>query len=490
MAADTGPAREHPVAEEKSSLTVHSITTNGRRIKYEATAGTLPLRDEHGQLTARMFYVAYVVSQSPGSPARPVTFFFNGGPGSSSIWLHMGAFGPMRVPIAPPGVAMSPPYRLIPNDQTLLDRTDMVFVDAVGTGFSRSLDTANNKLYWGNDEDAASFVQAITQYLELADRWNAPKFLFGESFGTMRAAIVADRLHGKGVNLDGIIMLSSILNFGHFASGLDQYAIDLLPSFAATAWYHDKIPHGPQGLVGLVQEARDYARGEYAVALAKGFLLPDGERDRVAARLSELTGLTADFLKRSNLRVGIGEFRRELLRGRRISVGATDTRFTEAEANGVGEKATFDAAEDAIAPAYISAFNTYLTSELHYRSELDYIANDDAHIMAEWDWTHRPPNAEKQTSMANVIPDLAAALQRNPALKVLSLNGYFDLMTPFFGTEFDLAKLPLSSTSQDRIQYRYYESGHMVYVSEPALRALRTDIAHFYDEVLEPRRIN
>jgi carboxypeptidase C (cathepsin A) len=464
-----------------NSQTLHEISVADRKLTYRATAGTLPLRDPLGHEIASMFYVAYTLEGAQSGAARPVTFFFNGGPGSSTLFLHMGSFGPVRVPIGDPDSAGARPARWVANSQTLLDKTDLVFLDAVGTGFSTAHDPSNNRLFWGNDQDADSFVQAITGYLQANGRWDAPKYLFGESYGTMRAAIVAERLQRKGIDLRGLILLSSILNFGHLAPGLDQSAIDLLPSYAATAWYWHRGGHTGESLDELVTTAREYAAGPYALALAKGNRLSDGERHEVADRLSEFTGLTAGDLERTHLQIGMDRFRRLLLRDRHLSVGAEDTRFTGVEADDARESPSFDATQTETTSVYLSALNRYLATELHYASDREYLPGDQGNIMSHWDWAHQPPQAPRQNSLADVLPDLTVALERNRGLRVLSLNGYFDLMTPFFGTEFDLAKLPAQLDVKHRVTLEFYPSGHMIYVSEPALEALHRDIARFYD---------
>lgn len=471
----------------------HAGTIGGRRFRYESTAGTIGLRDDRDIERGRMFFVAYSMPQPAGSPPRPVTFFFNGGPGSSTIWLHMGAFAPVRLRAPQPGDAQSgnglaPPFALTDNRFSLLDKSDLVFLDAVGTGFSRAVDAGDNRLFWGNDQDAGSFAQAIARYLTVTGRWNAPKFLFGESYGTMRAANLAPRLHERGIDLSGIILMSTILNFGHFAPGLDQAAIDLLPTYAATAQYHGRIAHDDGGLPALLDRARTFARGPYAAALAKGDLIDPAERTAVAVEMSRLIGLPADYIERSGLRIGLDTFRRQLLLDRSMSVGAMDTRYAGRETEMAGAQATYDPSDAQVKGAFASVFDGYVRGTLNYRSDLDYVLGDSRTIMGAWDWSHRPPEGERQNSLANSVPDLAVAMRRMPGLKVLALNGYYDLMTPFHGAEFDLARLGLGAASRDRVTLRYYRSGHMIYLDDAVMPELRGDIGAFYDEVLQDAR--
>ncbi|MBY8822358.1 S10 family peptidase [Sphingomonas colocasiae] len=464
--------------------TDHAGTIGGRAIRYESTAGTIGLRDERDIERGRMFFVAYSLPQPAGSPPRPVTFFFNGGPGSSTIWLHMGAFAPVRLRASQPGKPLAPPFVLADNRFSLLDKSDLVFLDAVGTGFSRAADAGDNRRFWGNDQDADSFAQAIARYLTATGRWNAPKFLFGESYGTMRAANLAPRLHERGIDLSGIILMSTILNFGHFAPGLDQAAIDLLPTYAATAYYHGRIAKGDGDLPALLDRARDFARGRYAAALARGDLIDPAERAAVAAEMSRLIGLSAAYIERSGLRIGLDAFRRQLLLDRSMNVGAMDTRYAGRETEAAGALATYDPSDAQVKAAFASVFDGYVRSRLNYRTDLDYVLGDSRAIMGAWDWSHRPAEGEKQNSLANSVPDLAVAMRRMPRLKVLALNGYYDLMTPFFGAEFDLARLGLGAESHDRVQLRYYPSGHIIYLDDAVMPALRGDIGAFYETVL------
>jgi carboxypeptidase C (cathepsin A) len=477
--AATGGAPAAPApAWPADSVTRHQAVIDGKVVAYQATAGTIALTAADGRPSGRMFYVAYVADRPKGARERPVTFVYNGGPGSSSVWLHMGAVAPVRVVTPFPQATPPGRYDLEPNAYSLLDKTDLVFIDAVSTGYSRAVDAAAAKTFMGIDEDAAGFAQAVRRYLDQNDRWRSPKFLMGESYGTTRSAVLAYRLQAEAIDLNGVVLISSILNFGDRAPGLDRGTINLLPSYAAIALYHHKVAAAGD-LDSFVSQARAFAEGPYAAALAKGHNIGEAEKQAVAAQLSRFTGLSVDYLERANLRIDAARFRRELLRGEGETTGELDGRATGFDADGAGERPDFDPAESANA-AYVAAFHDYLARELNYRTPMAYIADDEA--MADvWDWSHQPPTGEKQISMADVALDLAAAMRRNPNLKVLSLNGYYDLVTPFFATEHDLAHMELPAPLVKNITIRDYPSGHMIYLNPAALAQMKADLAAFYD---------
>lgn len=464
------------------AVTRHQVTVKGRAIGYQATAGTLALTAPDGAPRGRMFYVAYVADRAKGEPPRPITFVYNGGPGSSSIWMHMGSFGPVRVVTPFPEAGRPGRYQLAPNADTLLDTTDLVFLDAMSTGFSRGADSAATRSFMGIDQDAAGFAQAIRLYLDADDRWMSPKFLMGESYGATRSALLAYRLQAENIDLAGVTLISSILNFGDQAPGLDRGTVNLLPTFAAIARYHGKATKSGE-LQAFWNEVKTYAEGPYAVALAKGHNIGAAERDAVAERVAGYTGLSVDYLKRVNLRIETSRFRRELLRDQGRIVGELDGRAVAYDADRGGERAEFDPAES-IQPAFVAAFHDYLTGELKYRAAMPYNALDDS-MMEVWDWSHQPPAGHRQISMADVALDLGAAMRRNPHLKVLSLNGYYDLVTPYFATEFDLAHMNLEPALVGNITFKAYESGHMIYLSQAALSQMKADIAAFYADALK-----
>jgi carboxypeptidase C (cathepsin A) len=468
--------------EEQAKSSEHNIALAGRVIHYRATAGTLTIRDRDGKPTASVFYVAYTSAPAPGR-RKPVTFFYNGGPGSASLWLHMGSFGPMRVQTANPEYIRPAPYAFGPNPDTLLDRTDLVFIDAVGTGYSRPIGDAKPADFYGVDPDVDAFAKAILRYATRYARWNDPKFIFGESYGTTRSAALAYALQDRGMALNGVVLLSSILNYGIRQPGFDQLYIGYLPSYAATAWYHRKAGEGAE-LEAWVEEARRFANGPYAAALAKGQDLGAEEEEQVAREMSRYTGLSADFLKRTNLRVDLSRFQAELLRDRRQTIGRYDSRYIGTNPDAAGERPEYDPSDTAISGAFIATLHDYLSREIGYETDLDYrVSARDGGDFA-WKWEHRAAGSQQAQQQPAVTVDLAAAMRTNPYLKVLSLNGYYDMATPFFSTERDLKHMMLEPGQRQNLQFRYYRSGHMVYLNPEELHRMRLDLDRFYDETV------
>ena len=485
------PARAKTEAPpERSSVTSHSVQIGGRSIAYKATAGTLLIRDDKDKPDASVFYVAYTVDGD--STKRPVTFLYNGGPGSSTIWLHMGSFGPVRISTESPAATAPAPYQLVPNGDSLLDKTDLVFVDAIGTGYSKGLVKEDkdgkpdkeslenpNKRFWGTDQDIDAFGRFIARYITVNKRWNSPKFLFGESYGTPRSAGLAKYLEEHGIALNGVVLLSSIINYGSRLPGLDNDYVNLLPSFAAIAWYHDKLPNRPATLEPFLTEVRNFARGDYAVALNKGQDLTAAERDAIAERMSRYTGLSTTYLKEANLRVSQPRFRKELLRDERRTLGRYDGRFEGIDMDAAGETPETDPADTAIRGAFTAAFNDYIVRELNYTSDVAY--NVSAPAIADWDWKHKVRGQMRPVPLPIMGADLSEAMRTNPHLKVLSANGYFDLATPFFATEYDLGHMDIDPKLRGNLSFTYYPSGHMVYLNLEALKQFKQDLAKFYD---------
>ncbi|HWA63760.1 MAG TPA: peptidase S10 [Caulobacteraceae bacterium] len=474
-----------PIREIARS-TRHSVTVDGRAIPYTATAGTLTIRDDDGKPRASMFYVAYVADRPKGAPQRPVTFFYNGGPGSASMWLHMGSFAPMRIHTASPDPTPAAPFVIAPNNESLIDKTDMVFLDAIGAGFSRPLGDAKGKDFWGVDQDADAFARAIMRYLTVADRWNSPKFLFGESYGTTRSAALAYALQDNDVQLNGVLLLSSILNYGIRTPGFDRIYVNYLPSYAAAAWYHHRLANPPVDLGPFLAEVRAWANGPYAAVLAKGTDAPQAEIDAVAHQMSLYTGLSEAFIKEADLRVDLGRFRKELLRDQRRTIGRYDSRFTGIDVDAAGEDPEFDPSDTGVQGAFVAAFHDYLQNELDFTTDLSYRPGYDV-IGREWDWRHKAPGARFPQPVADVAQDLGATMRKNPHLKVYSLNGLYDMATPFFGTEYDLGHMQLDPSLRGNVRFAYYPSGHMVYLNPDALKTMKADVARFYDDVLSGR---
>lgn len=467
-------------AEEREVTTSHSITAHGKRLNYKATAGTLTVRSDAGVPTASLFYVAYTLDGQPlGS--RPITYMFNGGPGSPSVWLHMGAFGPVRVLTDDPVVERPAPFRMGANDMTLLDKTDLVFIDMVGAGYSRPLGEGTGAAHWGVDGDVDTFARAILRYTTKFNRWSSPKFILGESYGTLRAGALAYQLEDRGMSLNGTILLSSIMNYGVRQSGYPQNFVTLLPTYAATAWYHNAITRNGVTLEQHVERASQFAIGPYNAALNKGHNISDQERSAIAAEMSQLVGLDPAFIEAANLRVELSPFRKELLRDRRQTVGRLDSRYTGIDYSQVTGSPEEDPSSSAITGHYFGVFRDYVANTLNFKTDLDYRQSARGLPGFNWDWSHRSPLGGVQTT-PNTAVDLAAVIRRNPHMKVLALNGYYDAATPFFSTEYDLAQMMLEPHLRRNVQFTYYEGGHMMYTSREPLEQLYRDMATYYDE--------
>ncbi|QUD87264.1 S10 family peptidase [Phenylobacterium montanum] len=465
----------------------HTVTIGGKQIAYTATAGTLTIRDDDGKPTASMFYVAYTAG-ADHDPHRPVTFFYNGGPGSSSVWLHMGSLAPVRVRTDSPQATHNAPFDLGPNPDSLLDKSDLVFVDAIGAGFSRPLGDTKLAAFWGTDPDIDAFARGIERYLTVNDRWNAPKFIFGESYGTTRSAGLAYRLQKDGAQLNGVILLSSILNYGRRDPGFDQELINYIPSYAATAAYHHRSATQPNDLAAYLKAVRDWARGPYALALAKGQDLSPAERQQIADQMAGYTGLPAKFILDSDLRVDLRRFLKEELRDQRRTLGRYDSRFTGMDVDAAGESPEYDPSDTGISGAFVSSFHDYLSRELGYQTDLSYRPTFYSSGV-QWNFTHKPPVATpfQSGNPADVAQDLSAAMRENPHLLVYSLNGLYDMATPFFGTEYDLGHMQIDPSLRANLRFAYYPSGHMVYLNPDALKAMKADLARFYDEAAPQR---
>lgn len=475
--------------EEREERSKGAVTVAGKRLGYTATAGTLTIRDIEGKPTASMFYTAYTLDGTKPGTKRPITYFYNGGPGSPTFWLHMGSFAPVRLQTGSPEFIRPAPYDFGPNPYTLLDKTDMVFLDAIGAGYSRPLGDARPSDFYGTDEDADAFAKAILRYSTKFGRWNSPKFIFGESYGTLRSGALAYQLQDRGMALNGVVLLSSIMNYGYRQPGLDQVYLNYLPSYAATAWYHNRLANRPADVATVVQQAREFAVGPYMSALAKGQNISAAERDSVARRMSELTGLSPDFLIRSNLRVDLPRFQKELLRGTRQTVGRFDSRYIGVDSDAAGERPESDVSSDAISGAFIATFNDYATHTLGYKTDMPYrLSARDAKGWT-WNWKHDSPlRGGGQQNNPNTAVDLAAAMRGNPYLQVLSMNGWYDMATPFFGTENDLGHMMLEPAQQRNLSFTYYPAGHMTYLNPDALVAMKRDLSAWYDRALAVAR--
>ena len=431
-----------------------------------------------------MSFVAYF-KRDAKPDSRPLVFLYNGGPGSSTVWLHMGAFGPRRVVTLDDRHSPAAPYQLVNNDSSLLDVADLVFVDAPGTGFGRIAGANKEKTFWGVDQDANAFANFITSFLGKYGRWNSPKYLFGESYGTTRSANLINLLEtDKSVDFNGVVLLSQILNFDFSADqpegnpGVDLPYQLALPTYAATAYYHHKLPQPPQDLRGFLDGVERFALGDYALALAQGAALPADKRQAIAGKLHDYTGLPVAYLLKANLRISGGEFEKNLQDDTDTTTGRLDTRFSGPSMDPLSKEADYDPQSAAIGSAYVSAFNDYVRKTLHYGQDLTYKPETD--VFRAWDWKHEQPGGEGPSlGPVNVMPDLAAAMKYNPRLKVMLNAGYYDLATPFFEGIYEMHHLPMEPRLQANISYAFYESGHMVYAHEASLKQLHDNVAGF-----------
>ena len=477
----------NPIPPEKNSVTSHEMTLGGKTIRYTATAGNLLIPGEDDQPYASVFYVAYTLDGVADTRSRPLTILYNGGPGSASMWLHMGSVGPVRVVTSSPDATGPGPYQVVPNPYSLLDRSDLVFVDAVGSGYSRPVGKGTIRDFAGTDQDVRAFQKFIYRYVTLNHRWNSPKFLFGESYGTTRSAALVDALENSGMSMNGVILMSSILNYFTLAPGSDALFIGNLPSYAAIAWHYEKVPHKGRDQKAFLDEVRTFARGPYAEALAQGHNLPQAQADAIAAKLAGYTGLSVQYVKEANLRVSPPRFRKDLLRDQRAILGRYDARFEGTDVDAAGEDPGYDPSNSGIEGAFVTALHDYLDRELKYTSDETYLPSGPG-INQIWDHTHRlgsalPAGGRGQGQPmrdAYVAGDLADAMRKNPRLRVFSVNGLFDLATPFFITEYDLAHIELEPKLRGNIEFAYYPSGHMIYLNVDALKQLKTDLAAFY----------
>jgi carboxypeptidase C (cathepsin A) len=499
------------------SVTENAVTIGGQKIDYQAIAGTItvgatdaydaligsdgqllpdsvvnptdPAKPEEAPARARMFYSAYF-RKGTLAGSRPLMFLYNGGPGSSTMWLHMGSFGPRRVAIPDTEHQTAAPYAIVDNQYSLLDVTDLVFIDAPGAGLSRIQGKDKEKAFWGVDQDAHAFERFIRRFLTKYDRWNSPKYLFGESYGTPRSAVLSALL--KNVDLNGIVLLSAILNFDNSVDGprwnpgVDQPYALALPTYAATAFYYHKLPTQPAALGPFLREVESFALGEYSTALLAGSLLEEGQRRRVAEKLHQYTGLPIDYILKSNLRVAGGAFSKNLQDAEGITTGRIDTRYRGPDLNRLSEEAEYDPQASAISAAYTTAINDYLRRELRFGKEETYKPNAYEDIGTLWDFRHKaaggPADNQGFGSATNTMPDLAVTMKSNPKMRVMLAGGYFDLATPYFEGIFEMHHLPVPQSLQQNIRYKYYESGHMVYLNESVLRQFKADVAQFVHE--------
>jgi carboxypeptidase C (cathepsin A) len=465
-----------PPAEEKTVKTQHVIHVNGQDLHYTAVAGTLLLLKDDGKPKASIFYVSYSLDGADKT-ARPITFAFNGGPGSSSVWLHMGALGPKRVALTPDGQAVPPPYRLVDNQGTALVFTDIVFIDPVTTGFSRHAPGEDPKQFHGLEGDLAEVGEFIRIYTGRYGRWASPKFLAGESYGTTRAAALSlYLLENEGIYLNGITLISTLLNFGttQFEVGDDLPYVLFLPTYTATAWYHKKLSGDLQGgdLPHAVEEARKFAGGPYKDALMKGDRLTEAERKDMAQQVARFIGLPAEYIDHANLRISASRFRKELMRDERTTIGRYDSRLEGPDEDAAGERPAFDPSYAAVQGAFTAAFNEYVRTELNWQTDMPYEVLTAK--VQPWNFS------EFTNEYVDVAQRLQSAMSQNRFMRVLQMNGYYDLATPFFATEYTFDHLGLAPQLRGNVTMHYCDAGHMLYLKQSCLEELHRDMHEFY----------
>ena len=426
-----------------------------------------------------MFYVAYF-KRDANADQRPITFIYNGGPGSSTVWLHMGSFGPKHVVTEMDTHLPGAPYKLADNAYSLLDVSDLVFIDMPGTGFGRLTGKDAGKAFWGIDEDGHAYGRFIKRFLSKYNRWNSPKYIFGESYGTTRSAVLSNILENEEtIDLNGVILLSQIFNFStdidaaHQNPGIDLTYELALPTYAATARYHHKLPQEHPDLQSFLKEVEDFAMGPYTQALAKGTDLSQTDKQAIAQKLHDYTGLPVDYLMRGDLRIAGGQFEKSLQDDTGDTTGRLDTRFTGPSINPLSETADYDPQSSAISSAYVALFNQYVRQTLKYGEGQTYLPEADFGGGFQWDFKRQ------DFPLMNVSNDLATAMKTNPKLKVLVNGGYYDLATPFYAAMYEDKHLPISDKLAGNIQYAWYESGHMVYVKDECLKQLHDHVAEF-----------
>lgn len=480
---DEQAASAPPPQIDPPVVTRHALIVNGQTLDYTATTGMVGLKNDKGDIDAHMFFIAYTVDCPDGNAPRPLTFAFNGGPRSASIWLHVGALGPKRVHLSDDGTMPAPPFRLVDNEATWLAETDLVFIDPIGTGFSRPVKPEDGKRYWTFTGDIASVGEFIRLYLTRNSRWTSPLFLAGESYGTLRAAGLSKHLIDHGIALNGIVLISSVLSFQTLDSnnyrGNDLAHVLYVPSFTATAWYHRQLADELQeySLADALRVSERWAMSDYLVALARGSTLNSTDREAVARELARLTGLSEQYVDDTELRVNIMRFCKELLRSERQTVGRLDSRFTGRDALNVTEEPDFDPSLVSPTPSFTAAFNDYVRNTLGYETDDEY---ETLSMTVNRAWNFDGDRmGYPETSEA-----LRATFARNPHMRVLIAQGYYDLATPYFAIEYTVNHMGLDDDARERIQYAYYESGHMMYLESDSRAKFSADVSAFIRDSL------
>ena len=476
------PAEAAAQKDEPPVVTKHTAKIGGRTLNYSVTTGFMPIKNAvSGDTEARIFYMAYTLDGVSDPKSRPLMFSFNGGPGSASVWLHLGALGPRRVKMLDDGLMPPPPYEMVDNDASWLDETDIVFIDPVGTGYSRAAKPELASKFFGVNGDIESVGEFIRLYLGRSERWSSPLFLVGESYGTTRAAGLSNHLFERGIGLNGIILISTVMNFQaiRFAENNDLPLVLIFPSYTATAWYHKRLPAELQRkpLKDVLKESEEFAANVYAPALMRIDRLSAAEKQSLLDRFSSLSGLSRTFVEQNNFRVDLGEFNKELLRDQRRTTGRLDSRFLGFDKDSAGDDVEFDPSMSAIRTPYTAAFNDYVRRDLNYKSDVEYYILGGG-ITSPWNWN--TSNGYADTSQA-----LSSAMRKNPYMKVFVGCGFYDMATPYFAAEYSVSAMNLDPQLRQNFTFNYYEAGHMMYIEKNSLRKLKDDVSGFIRSALK-----
>jgi carboxypeptidase C (cathepsin A) len=470
----TAPKAEQK--EEAPSVQKHSVKVGNRTLNYTTTTGFMPIRNaQTGETEARIFFMAYTLDSVADKTKRPLMFSFNGGPGSASVWLHLGALGPKRVKMLDDGLMPPPPYEMENNEYTWLTETDLVFIDPVGTGYSRATKPEFGAKFWGVNGDIASVGEFIRMYLGREERWDSPLFLVGESYGTTRASGLSNYLFERGIALNGISLVSTVMNFQtiRFADNNDLPLVLIFPSYTATAWYHKQLSPDLQrkSLAEVLRESENFAANEYAPALLRIDKLSASEKQSLLEKFSNYSGLSREFIEQNNFRVELGEFMKELLRKQRRTTGRLDSRFLGIDRDSGGADAETDPSMNAIRPPYTAVFNDYVRKDLGYKSDVEYYILGGG-IGAPWNW-----NTDNR--YADTSQTLKTAMSKNPYMKVWLAQGYYDMATPYFAAEYTVSAMNLDPQLRRNVSFTYYEAGHMMYIEKNSLRKFKEDFVLF-----------
>ncbi|MCJ7580380.1 MAG: peptidase S10 [Candidatus Aminicenantes bacterium] len=480
QSVQSGVKEESGFIEKDLSVTKHSMKLNGTLINYTATAGTLPLKTEDGKPKANVYFTAYIKDGGKSPAARPITFAFNGGPGSASVWVHMGAFGPKKVSMTEDGLEPTQPFQLIDNPYTILDITDLIFLDPVNTGYSRAAEGENPTQFFGYENDIESVGEFIRMYITKYERWSSPKYILGESYGTIRASGLAGFLQGRslGMYLDGVILVSAVLNslVKDFSPGNDLPYIYFFPGYTATAWYHKKLSQDllDRELEDVLQEVETFCLGEYNNALSLGNELSAAKRSDLIKKVARYSGLSEDYVEQSNMRIELFRFLKELLRKEHYAIGRIDGRFKVIETDAAGERFADDPSTTATTGAFSALFNHYVRNDLKYTNENVYAISGS---VRPWPY----PGGNSRTSYSDSIEVLSGAMSQNQSLQIFVANGYYDFATPYFATKYAISHLGLNSEFKDRVTMAYYQAGHMMYIHEKSHQKLKEDLVKFYN---------